>query len=78
MAQKKPGRATLVATRREVEQGWYVVHDVLERDGYSEVARDIRRLLAQMLSPRTERQQITLDVLAKQEAKRKVYPPRTR
>jgi hypothetical protein len=76
--QPEPGRATLVATRREVEQGWYVVHDVLERDGHSEVARDVRRFLAQMLSPRTERQQITLDVLAKQEAKRKVYPPRTR
>ena len=76
--QPEPGKATLVATRREVEQGWYVVHDVLEREGHSEVARDIRRFLAQMLSPRTERQQITLDVLAKQEAKRKVYAPRTR
>jgi hypothetical protein len=71
-------KATLVATRREVEQGWYVVHDVLERDGHSEVARDVRRFLARMLSPRTERQQITLDVLAKQKAKRKVYSPRTR
>jgi type IV secretory pathway VirD2 relaxase len=76
--QPEPGRATLVATRREVEQGWYIVHDVLERNGHSEVARDVRRFLAQMLSPRTERQQITLDVLAKHEAKRKVYPPRTR
>jgi hypothetical protein len=24
-------KATLVATRREVEQGWYAIHDVLER-----------------------------------------------
>ncbi len=76
--QSEPGQATLVATRRAVEQGWYVVHDVLERDGHSEVARDIRRFLAQMPSPRTERQQITLDVLAKQEAKHRVREPRTR
>ena len=76
--QPEPGKAALVATRREVEQGWYVVHDVLEREGHSEVARDIRRFLAQMHPPRTEREQITLDVLAQHEAKRKVHEPRTR
>jgi relaxase-like protein len=76
--QPEPGRAQLVATRRTVEQGWYAVHDVLEREGHSDVARDIRRFLAQMHPPRTEREQITLDVLAKQEAKRKAHEPRTR
>ena len=76
--QPEPGKATLVATRRQVEQGWYAVHDVLESEGHSEVARDIRRFLAQMHPPWTEREQITLDVLAKQEAKRKGYEPRTR
>ncbi len=76
--QPEPGKAQLVATRREVEQGWYAVHDVLEREGHSDVARDIRRFLAQMHPPRTEREQITLDVLAKQEAKRKAHEPRTR
>jgi len=76
--QPEPGKATLVATRRQVEQGWYAVHDVLEREGHSEVARDIRRFLAQMHPPRTEREQITLDVLAKQEGKRKGHEPRTR
>ncbi len=76
--QPEPGKATLVATRREVEQGWYVVHDALEREGHSEVARDIRRFLAQMHPPRTEREQIALDVLAKHEGKRKDYEPRTR
>jgi hypothetical protein len=74
----EPGKSTLVATRREVEQGWYVVHDVLEREGHSGIARDIRRFLAQMHPARTEREQITLDVLAKQEAKRKAHEPRTR
>jgi hypothetical protein len=31
----EPGRATLVATRRQVEQGWYAVHDVLKREGHA-------------------------------------------
>jgi hypothetical protein len=76
--QPEPGKATLTATRRQVEQGWYAVRDVLEREGHSEVARGIRRFLAQMHPPRTEREQITVDVLAKQEAKRKGHEPRTR
>jgi hypothetical protein len=76
--QPEPGEAALVATRRAVEQGWYVVHDALERDGHSDVARDIRRFLAQMASPRTERQQIALDVLGRQEPKHRVREPRTR
>jgi hypothetical protein len=76
--QPEPGKATLVATRRQVEQGWYAIHDVLKREGNAEVARDIRRFLAQMLPPRTEREQITLDILAKQEGKRKAHEPRTR
>jgi hypothetical protein len=54
-----------------VEQGWDAIHDMLERQGHPEVARDIRRFLAQMHPPRTEREQIALDVLAKQEAKHK-------
>ncbi len=76
--QPEPGKATLVATRRQEEQGWYVVHDVLDSEGHSEVARDIRRFLAQMQPPRTEREQIALDVLAKPEVKRKGHEPRTR
>jgi len=74
--QPEPGKATLVATRRQVEQGWYAVHDVLESEGHSDVARDIRRFLAQMHPPRTEREQITLDVLAKQEPKFTAAAPR--
>ena len=76
--QPEPGRAQLVATRRTVEQGWYAVHDVLEREGHLDVARDIRRFLAQMQPPLTERERITLDVITKQEAKSKAYEPRTR
>jgi hypothetical protein len=74
--QPEPRKAALVATRREVERGWYVVHGVLEREGHSEVARDIRRFLAQMHPPRTEREQIILDGMAQREGKRN--EPRTR
>src|SRR5208282_3799067 len=59
--QPEPGKAALVATRREVEQGWYAVHNVLEREGHSEVARDIRRFLAQMRPPLTEAEHIAID-----------------
>jgi hypothetical protein len=76
--QPEPGKTTLVATRRQVEQGWYAVHDSLESEGHPEIARDIRRFLAQMHPPRTEREQITLDILAKQQPKHKTHEPRTR
>ena len=76
--QPEPGKATLVATRREVEQGWYVVHDVLEREGHSEVARDIRRFLAQMHRPLTESEQIAVDADRKRREKVRTHEPRTR
>src|SRR5271156_706956 len=76
--QPEQGKATLVATRRTVEQGWYTVHDALERAGYAEVARDVRRFLAQMNPPLTERGQITVDAARKQKEKNKTHEPRTR
>ncbi len=76
--QPEPGKATLVATRREVEQGWYVVHDVLESAGHFEVARDIRRFLAQMHPPLTECEQIAVDADGKRREKVRTHEPRTR
>jgi hypothetical protein len=75
-SQPEPGKAQLLATRRQVEHGWYAVHDALEEEGHPEVARDVRRFLAQMQPPLTEREQITLDAGGKQ--KDKTYAPRTR
>ena len=75
-SQPEPGKAQLLATRRHVEHGWYAVHDALEEEGHPEVARDVRRFLAQMQPPLTEREQITLDAVGKQ--KDKTYAPRTR
>jgi hypothetical protein len=76
--QPEPGKAQLVATRRTVEQGWYAVHDALARAGYAEVARDVWRFLAQMNPPLTEREQITVDAVRKQEERNRTHEPRTR
>ncbi len=76
--QPERGNATIIATRREVEQGWYVVHDVLEREVHSEVARDIRRFLAQMHPPLTESEQIAVDADRKRNEKVRTHEPRTR
>jgi hypothetical protein len=76
--QPESGKATLVATRREVEQGWYAVHDVLEREGHTAVARDIRRFLAQMRPPLTESEQIAVDGDRKRKEKVRTHEPRTR
>jgi len=75
--QPEPGKAQLVATRRTLEQGWYVVHDLLEREGHSSVARDIRRFLAQMHPPLTESEQLAIDAESEKENFR-IHEPRTR
>jgi hypothetical protein len=76
--ESEPSRSTLIATRRQVERGWYAVHDLLERDGHAEVARDIRRFAAQMQPARTEREQIAEALSAGLSSGRKKHDPRTR
>jgi hypothetical protein len=76
--ESEPGRSTLIATRRQVERGWYAVHDLLERDGHAELARDIRRFVAQMPPARTEREQIAEALSAGLSSGRKNHDPRTR
>jgi hypothetical protein len=76
--ESEPGKSTLLATRRQVERGWYAVHDLLERDGYAEVARDIRRFVAKMQPARTDREQIAEALSAGLSSGRKNHEPRTR
>jgi hypothetical protein len=73
-----PAKSTLLATRRQVERGWYAVHDLLERDGHADVARDIRRFLAQMQPAQTEREQIAEALSERLSSVRKSREPRTR
>ena len=52
------GRETLRETRRQVERGWYAVHDLLEHNGYDAEARHVRRFLSKMHPIQTDREQI--------------------
>jgi transposase-like protein len=52
------GKAKLLETRKEVERGWWAVSDILVAEGRPEVAAQVRRFLAQMPPPRTDRESI--------------------
>jgi hypothetical protein len=54
----EPGKAKLVATRREVENGWRAVGDILLENGSPEIANQVSRFVRQFPSPRTEREEI--------------------
>jgi hypothetical protein len=50
------GKARLRETRREVEQGWWAVRNILVADGRPELAAQVRRFSTQMPPPRTDRE----------------------
>jgi hypothetical protein len=54
----EPGKATLVETRKQVEQGWREVSEILAAQGHRELARDILRFVGQMPPPRSDREVI--------------------
>lgn len=54
----EPGKSKLVETRRAVEGGWRAVGDLLLSHGNADLAVQIRRFLAEMPQPLTERQQL--------------------
>jgi hypothetical protein len=54
----EPGKAKLVQTRREVERGWIVVSEILERQGQPELATNARRFVQEMAPARTEKELI--------------------
>lgn len=56
-------KRTVVETRRKVEGGWHSVASRLTRYGHHELATDVRRFLAQMPPPRTERGWIAAELL---------------
>jgi hypothetical protein len=59
----EPGRAALMNTRREVDRGWQAVSDILDRQGHSELATDVRRFSINMALPQTDREQISSQVI---------------
>lgn len=54
----EPGRASLVATRNEVQRAWLAVGDILIRQRQPELASQVRRFLDELRPPRTEKEQI--------------------
>ena len=52
------GTWRLQATRREVEQGWRTVSDILAFEGHTHLTAEVRRFVQELRPPQTEREQI--------------------
>ena len=50
------GKRRLISTRRAVEGCWRSLADLLERGGHMDLARDVRRFVGGMATPRTDRE----------------------
>jgi hypothetical protein len=50
------GKRTLVETRRQVENGWRSVANLLVTERHNELARDVQRFIDRMPPPRTDRE----------------------
>lgn len=57
------GRATLRATRKDVDSGWRAVSDILVRQGHLELAAHARRFSDDMPLPLTDKEQLALRIL---------------
>jgi hypothetical protein len=58
----EPGKASLLETRREVERGWWAVGDILVASGRLKLAAHVRRFVANMPPPLTERELIAYEM----------------
>jgi hypothetical protein len=58
----EPGRARLLATRGAVEQGWRAASELLDVQGYPDLALEVRRFVAQLPPVKTERELISEDL----------------
>ena len=61
--QVEPGKAKLIRTRKEVHLAWLTVSDTLARQGHSEIAAQVRRYVAEMPKPLTEKEYIATKLL---------------
>jgi hypothetical protein len=61
--QIEPGKEKLLRTREEVRRGWLAVSDELTRQGHPEIAAQVRRYVAQMPRPLTEKEHIATKLL---------------
>ena len=61
--QVESGKAKLIRTRQEVHRGWQAVSDELTRQGHPEIATQVRRYVAEMPKPLTEKEYIATKLL---------------
>jgi hypothetical protein len=59
----EPGKAKLIQTRMQVEQGWRAVHDRLLREGHSALAAEVGRFAERLPPARTDRERIAGELL---------------
>lgn len=57
------GKSKLIETRTEIERGWRATSDILIAQGQPELAADVRRFLAEMPPPRTEKEELARRLL---------------
>ena len=58
------GKSKLIQTRRQIEQGWRAIGDLLMSEGQPELADDVRRFLAQMQPAVSEKEVLASALLA--------------
>jgi Relaxase/Mobilisation nuclease domain len=61
--QVESGKAKLIRTRQQVRRGWQALSDELTRQGYPEIAAQVKRYLDQMPKPLTEKEYIATKLL---------------
>ena len=54
----EPGKARLVTTRENVEDGWHAVSDILDKSGLPDLAARVRQFVAKFRAPRTDREDV--------------------
>lgn len=64
-ARADPGRRTLGETRKDIVRGWLVVADTLVEHGERLLANDVRRFVAMMPPPRTDRDHVAAALLSR-------------
>lgn len=72
------GKKKLIETRREIEQGWLAVHELLKANHQGELAEHVRRFVDQMPPVQTEKEQIASALGARARRLRAQEPRPTR
>jgi Relaxase/Mobilisation nuclease domain len=76
--QVEPAKATLLATRRKLDQRWGAVSEILLTQGHRELAADVLRFVAEMPPALTEKENLAKTLLQRDSEPRSPEPPRAR